>query len=118
MKINDTPQIATIGQPIYQVKKQKSEPTQNGQRQAPVTENSSQATHQPIVHSTPIHSVLKQPAVASKAKHILVLLPIGIPGMGKTHFINEQLKDILGGEESNIQIASVSNDQHRKLMMD
>ena len=53
---------------------------------------------------------------AIKTKHIVVVLPIGIPGMGKTTFINDQLKGFFPEDQVSIQV--VSNDQHRKRMVD
>jgi hypothetical protein len=51
--------------------------------------------------------------------HIVVLLPIGIPGMGKTTFIEQQLKNFFPGSgASQVNIHTISSDLWRKKTID
>ena len=57
----------------------------------------------------------KQTSSVEKQSQIVVVLPIGIPGMGKTHFAESNLQDVF--EELNLDVTKnlhiIQNDQIR-----
>jgi len=51
-------------------------------------------------------------------KTIIVLLPLGIPGMGKTTFINSHLKSVLGKLKTRFTMETISSDEIKKSLID
>jgi adenylylsulfate kinase-like enzyme len=53
---------------------------------------------------------------AEGEKIVIVIIPVGIPGMGKSTFGETQLKPLL--EQQGYSFTSISNDKIRKALMD
>ena len=52
-----------------------------------------------------------------KKRQVFVIIPVGLPGMGKTTFINSQMKDFFNQTDS-CKFLSISSDSIRKQTID
>ena len=59
-------------------------------------------------------------AIPEKQSQIVVVFPIGIPGMGKTHFAESTLQDVFEGLNLDVtkNLHVIQNDQIRKACLD
>lgn len=65
---------------------------------------------------TPVAFANQRSMKATQRKQIIILMPMGIPGMGKTTFIETQLKPMFDGTD--IKFSSFASDQIRKELVD
>lgn len=89
LKIQEPDVTATLPNDDYVNQRQRHNSVQNIIDQ--VSHNLEEARAQTVIHE----QRLVQSRISSNQGKVVVLIPIGLPGMGKTHFFETQLKPSL-----------------------